>query len=75
MIIANIITYCILLLGGLNWLLVGVFNWNLVGAIMGGNMAAGAIVIYILVGLSAIWLIISPFITHGILKISDRDKR
>lgn len=72
MIILNLITYCIVLLGALNWGLIGVFGWNLVGAIMMGDMSAGAIIVYVLVGLSAIWLIISPFLTRGILKLSDR---
>lgn len=74
MIIANIVAYIILLIGGLNWGLIGIFNWNLVGAIMGGSLATGAMIIYILVFISALWLIISPFITHGILKLSDRDR-
>ena len=74
MIIANLIAYIILLIGGLNWGLVGIFNWNLVGAIMGGPLAVGAVIIYILVFISAIWLIISPFITRGILKLSERER-
>lgn len=75
MIIANILAYCILIIGGINWGLIGIFNWNLVGAIMGGNLAVGAMIIYILVFISALWLIISPFITNGILKLSERDRR
>ena len=75
MVIANIVAYIILLIGGLNWGLIGLFNWNLVGAIMGGGLATGAMIIYILVFISALWLIVSPFMTHGILKLSDRDRR
>lgn len=72
MVIANLITYCLVLLGGLVWGIYGATGWNLVGAIMGGELAVGSIIIYILVGLSAIWLIISPFITSGWLKLSER---
>lgn len=57
MIIANIIAYVLLLIGGLNWGLIGIFGFNLVSAIFGTG--AFATIIYILVGISAIWLIIS----------------
>jgi len=75
MIIANILAYCILIIGGINWGLIGIFNWNLVGAIMGGNLAVGAMIIYILVFISALWLIVSPFMTGGMLKLCERDRR
>ena len=35
MIIANIITLCVLILGSFNWFLVGVFSWNLLAWIFG----------------------------------------
>jgi len=51
------IAFVLLVIGGLNWLLVG-FNWNLVDAIFGvGSIIAK--IIYILVGLSAIYLAVS----------------
>ncbi len=65
MFIANIIAYILVLLGALNWGLVGIFNWNLVGAIFGGFRTAGAIVIYCIILVAALWLIISPFLTMG----------
>lgn len=64
MIIANIISYILVLTGALNWGLVGIFNWNLVEAIFGG-LNAGSRIIYILVLVGAIWLIISPILTRG----------
>ncbi len=42
--------------GALNWGLVGVFKWNLVAAIFGAGSAASR-VIYILIGLGAVWTI------------------
>lgn len=72
MIIANLIAYIIVLIGALNWGLVGIFNWNLVGAIMGGDLAVGAIIIYILVAISAIWLIISTIMNRGVLRVSPK---
>ena len=65
MIIANIVALIILLIGGINWGLVGIFNWNLVSAIF-GMRTAGEIIVYVLVLLSAIWLIISALLDRRI---------
>ena len=46
----------LVVVGGLNWGLVGLFNWNLVDAIF-GSVAWLARLIYILVGLSALYMI------------------
>ncbi len=48
------ITFILLVIGGLNWLLVGVFGWD-VGQLFGGMDAVVSKIIYILVGLSAIY--------------------
>ncbi len=53
----NIITQVLLIIGGLNWLLVGAFEFDLVAAIFGGQTAPLSRLIYIVVGLSAIWQI------------------
>ena len=74
MVIANIIAYVILIIGGLNWGLVGAFNFNLVTAIFGAWPSVGTILIYCLVALSAIWLIFSPFITNGVLYLSTKNR-
>jgi uncharacterized membrane protein YuzA (DUF378 family) len=47
------VTFILLVVGGLNWLLVGAFDKNLVEAIVGAG--TGANVVYILVGLSALY--------------------
>lgn len=73
MVIANLIAYIILLIGGLNWGLVGIFNFNLVSAIFGAYPAVGTIIVYCLVALSAIWLIISPILTNGKLYLMSKD--
>lgn len=73
MVIANIIAYVILIIGGLNWGLVGAFNFNLVTTIFGAWPAIGTILIYCLVALSAIWLIFSPFFTNGVLYLSTKN--
>ena len=50
----NILSLVLVIVGGLNWGLVGLFDFDLVAAIFGGGSALSRIV-YVLVGLSAIW--------------------
>lgn len=45
----------LVVIGGLNWGLVGAFNFNLVSAIFGASVLAN--IIYVLVGLSAIYVL------------------
>jgi hypothetical protein len=47
------ITFTLLVVGGLNWLLWGLFGWE-IGEIFGGSEAIISRIIYVLVGLSAI---------------------
>ena len=73
MVIANIIAFIILLIGGLNWGLVGIFNFDLVNYIFGGYNA-GSIIVYILVLLSALCLIISAVMRRTIILNVNREK-
>jgi len=52
------ITFILLLIGGLNWLLVGAANWD-IGMLLGGQAALASRVIYVLVGLSAVLEIVT----------------
>ena len=65
--IANIISYVLVLLGAINWGLFGIFNFNLVSAIFGGARAVWAIIVYSLIAAAALWLIVSPILTKGLL--------
>jgi len=56
----NLITLLLIIVGGLNWLLVGAFQFDLVATLFGGQDGAIARIVYVLVGLSAIYQII-PF--------------
>jgi uncharacterized membrane protein YuzA (DUF378 family) len=47
----------LLIVGGLNWGLVGLFGFDLVAALF-GQMSALSRIVYVLVGLSALWQII-----------------
>lgn len=76
MVIANIIAYILVLTGALNWGLFGLFDFNLVSSIFMGARSVGAVIVYSLIALAAIWLIISPMITNGALKLrGDREVR
>jgi uncharacterized protein len=48
------VTLGLLIVGGLNWGLVGLFSFDLVAAIF-GEMSALSRIVYVLVGLSALW--------------------
>ena len=65
MIIANIIASILVIIGAINWGLVGIFNWNLVTAIFGAGLPVGAVIIYVLILISAIWLIIACVMQRG----------
>ncbi len=52
----HMITFLLLVIGGLNWLLVGLFSWD-VGMLFGGMGATISRIIYVLVGLSAIYVL------------------
>ena len=53
----NLITLVLLIVGGLNWGLVGLFEFDLVAALF-GEMSTLARIVYVLVGLSALWQIV-----------------
>jgi uncharacterized membrane protein YuzA (DUF378 family) len=55
--ILNLVTLLLVIVGGLNWGLVGAADFNLVAALFGDQSTLSRIV-YILVGLSALWQII-----------------
>ena len=73
MIVANIIAFIIVVIGAIKWGLVGIFNWNLVSAIFGAGQNVGSSIVYILVFISALWLIISSILDKGVIRICNRD--
>ena len=56
----HLITLILLIVGGLNWGLVGLFNFDLVATLFGAGSIL-ARVVYLLVGLSALWQLIPLF--------------
>jgi len=55
--ILNIIALCLTIIGGINWLAVGLFHVDLVATVAGGNDKPLARVVYIIVGLCALYSI------------------
>lgn len=51
------IALALLIIGGLNWLLVGLFEFDLVATLFGGQTSIISKIVYILVGLSALYCI------------------
>jgi len=54
----NIITLILVIIGGLNWGLVGLFQFDLVATLFGGQTAIISRIVYVLVGLSAVWQLV-----------------
>ncbi|MDE7162649.1 MAG: DUF378 domain-containing protein [Clostridia bacterium] len=72
MVFFNIVSYVLVLIGAFNWGMFGIFDFNLVSWIFGGPRSTGAIIIYVLVALAALWLIISPIVTGWGLMLSGK---
>lgn len=53
----DVIAAVLLVVGGLNWGLVGAFQFDLVATLFGGSDAILARIVYIVVGLAAVWQI------------------
>ena len=55
MTVLDSIALALLIVGGLNWLLVGLFEFDLVATIAGGSTTLFAKIIYVIVGICAIY--------------------
>ena len=60
----NVLTLVLLIVGGLNWGLVGLFGFDLVAAIF-GEMSPLSRIVYVLVGVSALWQLLVLFGVTG----------
>ena len=50
----HIVSFILLVIGGLNWLVLALFNWE-IGMLFGGMDAPISTIIYVLVGLAALY--------------------
>ncbi|MFB9279942.1 DUF378 domain-containing protein [Cohnella cellulosilytica] len=53
----NIVALSLLIVGGLNWLLIGLFEYDLVARIFGGPDSVMSRIIYVIVGICALYCI------------------
>lgn len=56
----NLITLLLVIIGGVNWLLVGIADFDFVAALFGGQQATLSKIVYVVVGISALWQLV-PF--------------
>jgi len=54
----HIVSFILLVIGGLNWLVFALFGWD-VGQLVGGMDSTAAKVIYVLVGLAALFEVVT----------------
>jgi len=59
----DMVVWALIVIGGLNWGLWGAFDFNLVESIFGTGTFTQ--VIYIIVGLAAVWSLVSMFTKSG----------
>lgn len=57
----NWIARILLVIGGLNWGLVGLFDFDLVATLL-GHMSMLSKIVYVLVGLAAVYLLVQHFL-------------
>ena len=60
----NLVTLVLVIVGGVNWGLVGLADFDLVATLFGADSGFSRLV-YILVGLSALWQVIPLFAAFG----------
>lgn len=70
--ILDSIALALLIVGGLNWLLVGLFEYDLVASISGGSTTILAKIIYVIVGLCALYCL--KFFPMISAKVRNRDQ-
>ncbi len=51
------IAFVLLVVGGLNWGLVGLFNFDIIATLF-GSIPIVAQILYVLVGLAAVWMLV-----------------
>lgn len=65
------IALALLIIGGINWGSIGIFNFDIVGSLFGGQSSALSRIIFVIVGLCALWCISLLFRNNSISSESD----
>jgi len=58
------VVWVLIFIGALNWGLIGAFQFDLVKAIF-GDMTTWSRIVYVIVGLAAVWSLVSIFMKSG----------
>lgn len=69
----NIIAFILVIIGCINWLCIGIFQFDFVAGIFGSQAAVVSRIIYILVGLSALYLIYAASANRGRVNLCDNN--
>lgn len=72
--VANLITFIILLIGGINWLSIGIFQFDIVAGLFGSQAAVLSRIIYVIVGLCAVYLLFAALSRRGKLDMCNRER-
>jgi uncharacterized membrane protein YuzA (DUF378 family) len=54
----NLVTLILIIIGGLNWGIYGLTAFDVIGTIFGGSTSVLSRIIFVIVGLSALWQIV-----------------
>jgi uncharacterized membrane protein YuzA (DUF378 family) len=54
----NLVTLILVIIGGLNWGIFGLSGFDVVGTIFGGSTSVLSRIVFVIVGLSALWQIV-----------------
>lgn len=73
MIIANLISYILVLFGAFNWGLYGIFGINLVDLCFGVR-SVFSIILYVVLLLAAVWLIVYTVLFNGVLRFTTNHR-
>lgn len=67
------IALALLIIGGINWGCIGIFNFDIVGSLFGGQSSAISRIIFVIVGLCAVWCISLLFRDNALSSGDDTD--
>lgn len=71
----SIITFIIVIFGSINWLAIGFFQYDLVAGLFGYQGSIFSRIVYIIVGLSAIYLVYSVIKNKGRISVKKLIKK
>lgn len=71
----NMISFILLLIGGINWFSIGVFQYDFVAAIFGFQASVGSRIIYILVGIATLYMIYVSLANRGKIDVCAMNEK